>query len=283
MIDLTRIAQCTLQARPYSWAMIGNLFSPKDAVALSSSFPCDHFKTVAGYGGEKDYEYEARALIAMGAETIAYPQELSAAWLGLAQALLSPAYRAAMSLLTKCDLTAVPMEVNVFHYGPGASLGSHPDLDDKLVTHVLYFNQTWSTANGGCLSILHSADATNVAAEIAPIVGNSAVLVRSENSWHAVSRVAGDCRQSRRSLTATFYRHGSLSTMWPPGDMTPLHSYEAKDLDADLRPANSWRRWRQRLASWRSWRGRVLSLRRPEIAEEPEEKKWAGDSHISRP
>jgi hypothetical protein len=60
---------------------------------------------------------------------------------------------------------------------------------------------------------------------IPPVVGNSAVLVRSTKSWHAVTRVRDDCRISRRSLALTFYRPGSPSTMWPEGDQTPLHSY----------------------------------------------------------
>jgi SM-20-related protein len=227
MIDLTKLTPQALQAQPYSWAEIGNLFSPRDAAALAASFPVDHFKVVAGYGGEKDYEYEARALIAMGADTVSNPEELSEEWLCLARDLCSPAYRTAMSLLTGHDLSTLPMEVNVFHYGPGASLGPHPDLQDKVVTHILYFNQSWNRDDGGCLSILRSADPASLVAEIEPLVGNSAVLVRSDKSWHAVSRVVDGCPSSRRSLTATFYRPGSASTMWPIGDNTPLHRYDA--------------------------------------------------------
>jgi SM-20-related protein len=253
MMDLTQIARQALQTRPYSWATVDNLFSPIDAAALADSFPSDHFKTVASHGGEKEYQYEARALIAMGAETVSHPEEMSVEWLSQTHALLSPAYRDAMSLLTKCDLTTAPMEVNVFHYGPGACLGPHPDLPDKLVTHVLYFNQVWNREDGGCLTVLNSADPSDIAAEIAPIIGNSVVLVRSDNSWHAVSRVVKGCRRSRRSLTVTFYRSGSVSTMWPPGDTTPLHRYEANDLGFDTRrPMNSsWAHWRQRFMSWR--------------------------------
>ena len=225
-MDLTQIARHTLQTHPYGWASIGDLFSPADAQALAAEFPRDHFKSVAGYGGEKDYEYEARALIAMGAGTVSHPAELSEPWLALAHDLLSPAYRIALSLLTARDVTTAPMEVNVFHYGPGALLGPHPDLPDKLVTHVLYFNRSWDVRDGGCLTILRSADPSDVVAEIPPVVGNSAVLVRSENSWHAVPRVVSGCRESRRSLTATFYRPGSVSTMWPPDDATPLHRYD---------------------------------------------------------
>ncbi len=80
MIDLTQIARQILQTQPYAWAAVNSLFSPRDAAALADSYPCDHFKTLADYGGEKDYEYEARSLIAMGADTASHPEELSQAW-----------------------------------------------------------------------------------------------------------------------------------------------------------------------------------------------------------
>lgn len=225
MLDLSRLEPAALNAHPFSWAEIGNLYSAQDAAALAESFPHDHFKTVSGYGGEKNYDYEARALVSMGTNTIVFPEDLSEAWLSLARDLGSADYRDAMSQLTGIDLHNAPMEVNVFHYGPGGSLGAHPDLPDKLVTHILYFNESWNRNDGGCLNILRSNDPASVVAEIEPLVGNSAILVRSDNSWHAVTQVVGGCNSSRRSLTATFYRPGSVSSMWPQGDTTPLHGY----------------------------------------------------------
>jgi len=225
MIDLDRLRTSRLETEPYRWAAIDLLFRRADAELLARSFPSDHYKLVSGYGGEKDYEYEARELIAMGAGTISNAPELSGAWRSLAEDFLSASYRNALSELTGCDLSAAPLEVNVFHYGPGASLGVHSDLPDKIVTHVLYFNESWDLKDGGCLSILSANDPAAVVAEIPPIVGSSAVLVRSAHSWHAVSPVANDCHASRRSLTATFYRAGSVSSMWPPGEAPPLHDY----------------------------------------------------------
>src|SRR5207244_6512298 len=128
---------------------------------------------------------------------------LSEAWRELARDLLSPDYRAALSAFTQCDLMTAPMEVNVFHYGPGACLGPHRDLPEKVVTHVLYFNRSWNREDGGCLSISRSADPADQAAEIAPIVGHSAVIVRSDRSWHAVSRAVNGATLSRRSVTVT--------------------------------------------------------------------------------
>ncbi|MBI2685320.1 MAG: 2OG-Fe(II) oxygenase [Acidobacteria bacterium] len=226
MIDLERVRNNGLESEPFQWAAIDDLFSPDDAAELAATYPCDHFKLVSGYGGEKDYEYEARSLIRMGASEISYPEGLSEAWRTLGTDLLSAEYRAAMSALTGRDLTRTLLEVNVFHYGPGCSLGAHKDLPEKLVTHVLYFNRTWNRADGGCLSILRSGDSADVAAEILPIVGHSCVIVRSESSWHAVSRVVNNAASSRRSITVTFYPPGAVSSMWPPGDSAPLRDYQ---------------------------------------------------------
>lgn len=225
MLDLTRISRTTLESEPYDWAEVGGLLPPRAAAAVARSYPRDHYKTLSGHDGEKQFLYEARSLVAMGARRPSFAAGLAAPWLELAQDLLSPEYRTVMSLLTAYDLTEAPIEINVFHYGPGSSLGPHLDLPAKLVTHVLYFNPSWNPDDGGCLSILRSQDPRDVAAVIPPLVGNSSVLVRSDRSWHAVQPVVPGCRTSRRSVTVTFYRTGAVSTMWPPGDTTPLHAY----------------------------------------------------------
>jgi len=225
MIDFTRLCQEALSATPYSWAFVDRLFSPDDSEVLVETFPRDHFKTVKGYDGEKGYQYEARSLIAMGADVPTYLQLLSPAWQCLAKDLLSPAYRDAMSKLTGVELDDLPIEANVFHYGRSAWLGPHVDLPDKVMTHILYFNETWDEQDGGCLTILRDSDVTQIVKAIPPLVGNSVVVVRSDNSWHAVSRVRDECRSSRRSLTVTFYRPGSPSTLWPANDDARLHHY----------------------------------------------------------
>ncbi|WP_025130220.1 2OG-Fe(II) oxygenase family protein [Pseudomonas sp. PH1b] len=225
MLDLTMLSRQPLHSQPFRWGQISHLFSPENAAALAATYPHDAFKTVSGYGGEKDYEYQARQLVEMGTGRIVHEPGLSPAWQELARELTAPGYRLALSTLTDIDLRTVPMEINVFHYGPRACLGPHPDLGDKLVTHILYFNESWNIEDGGCLNILRSADPTDVVAVIPPLVGHSAVLVRADHSWHAVSQVVDSCRTSRRSMTVTFYRPGAVSSMWPAGDQPSLHSY----------------------------------------------------------
>ncbi len=226
MINFSRIEQRKLETAPYEWAFVSGLFAEADATALMAAFPRDHFKTIKGDDGEKGYEYEARSLVSMSAETPTHVDGLSPAWRRLADDLLSASYRIAVTKLVKQDLSSMPMEVNVFHYGPGAWLGPHVDLKDKLFSHIFYFNEAWQANEGGSLTILRSKNMSDPVASVLPVIGNSVVLVRSNQSWHAVPPVARHCKQSRRSLAVTFYRPGSISTMWPPGDTTPLHSYD---------------------------------------------------------
>jgi hypothetical protein len=157
MINLSRLTPETLASEPYRWAFVDQLFASPDAGALVETFPRDHFKTVTGYDGEKGYQYEARSLIAMGADTPTHPEFLSPAWKDLAEDLLSKDYRDAMTELTKVELRNLAIEANVFHYGRNAWLGPHVDLPDKIVTHIFYFNETWDERDGGCLTILRMA------------------------------------------------------------------------------------------------------------------------------
>ncbi len=235
VINYEAIQNHRLEAVPYQWAMVDDLFDAEDGRRLTETYPCDHFKQVVGNDGEKAFEYEVRPLIGMNTDGPSFPEDLSDAWRDLAADLISDDYRAAMTALTGYDLSRAPMEVNVFHYGPGCSLGAHKDLPEKLVTHVLYFNRSWNRSDGGCLRILASQDLSDLVTEVLPVTGNSAVLVRSERSWHAVPRVVNESASSRRSVTVTFYLPGSVSTMWPPGDNTPLHTYWAADLQESRR------------------------------------------------
>ncbi|MDB5575199.1 MAG: oxidoreductase [Bradyrhizobium sp.] len=227
VIDLSRISRSQLETEPYRWAAVSGLYSTADAAALAATFPNDHFKRVADHAGEKKHEYQVRSLIRMSAQSISNERQLSSAWQALAHDFLSQAYRSAMSKLIGVDLSDAHLEVNVFHYPPGGIHGAHTDHRDKIVTHVLYFNESWNDDDGGCLLILKSSDVREIVTRISPLVGNSVVLVRSDDSWHAVSHVVPTCQLSRRSLTATFFHPGRVSTtVWPRWDQT-LRSFAA--------------------------------------------------------
>jgi Rps23 Pro-64 3,4-dihydroxylase Tpa1-like proline 4-hydroxylase len=212
MLDISRIGAQVLATRPFGWTAIDETFERRTAAALAIAFPSDHFKRVAGYDGEKSYQYRARSLIHMGASSPSHVDGLSPEWQSLASDLLAPQYRQALMSLTGLDLREALLEANITEYGPSAWLGPHVDLREKLVTHVLYFNEVWNTGDGGCLRILGSPEPADVVHEVIPVAGCSVVLKRSDQSWHMVTRVR---RGRRRAVNVIFHQPGSISTMWP--------------------------------------------------------------------
>ena len=238
MIQLEQIQNAQLASDPYQWAFVGNLFQAHDAKALAATYPHDHYKTLRGNDGEKSYFYDCRSLVGMGQDGPMYPEELAPQWKAFVDDLLSPGYRRAMSDLVGRDLMGMAMEANLFHYGPGTWMGPHVDLATKIITHVFYFNDGWNDEGGG-LAVLRSSDMNDRADYIAPLVGNSVVLVRSDDSWHAVTPITKESPTSRRSLTVTFYAPGSPSTMWPAGEKPELHVFDGQSHDiAPLQPQN---------------------------------------------
>src|SRR5262245_11361962 len=88
MLRLSQIERQRLAKEPFEWAFIDNLFEPDDAAALAASFPCDNFKALNGYDGEKSWEYVSRSLIHIGATAVSHAEGLSPAWRALATDLL---------------------------------------------------------------------------------------------------------------------------------------------------------------------------------------------------
>jgi hypothetical protein len=231
-----------MHEQPFRWCVVDGLFSAAHAPELASSFPTDHYMTVPVDDVESPYAYEARSFIKLGATTVSYAERLSSAWRGLGEVLAAPAYRAALSKLTGLDLVSAPMEVNLYQYGPHGWLKPHCDIGTKVVTHVLYFNDRWRPTDGGCLRILDGPDLTGTVSEITPTIGRSAVIVRGEKSWHAITAVRPSCTRLRRSMNVIFYVDGFTETMWPfDGEADCLHEYNAAQSPGLLS------RWRSRL------------------------------------
>lgn len=214
-LDLQAIRSASLRTDPYRWGLVGPLFAPASAARLATRFPDHDAEQRSGDDGRRQWRYRVRSLVAMGASAPTRPASLDPLWRSLGDVLASAAYREAISALTGVDLTDHALEANAFAYPVGSFQDPHPDLPEKVVTHVMWFNQNWRAEHGGCLRILRSKDPDDVAEELLPLLGWSAVFVRSDDSWHAVPEVIAGAPTDRRAVVATFHLPGSRSSMWP--------------------------------------------------------------------
>jgi hypothetical protein len=92
----------------------------------------------------------------------------------------------------------------------------HTDHVDKIVTILIYLNESWE-AEGGRLRLLRSPDdLDDVAVEVPPVAGTLIAFRRSDNSYHGHKRHMGP----RRVIQINYLRDGDAAQrrqrQWKP-------------------------------------------------------------------
>lgn len=89
------------------------------------------------------------------------------------------------------DLVGAPLMVTVRGHCQGKDGRIHTDSEAKLVTALLYFNESWE-AEGGRLRLLRGPnDLEDAIAEVVPTAGTLVAFQRSENSFHGHKPFSG--------------------------------------------------------------------------------------------
>lgn len=218
LLDLAALAPGVTQEEPYRWAELRHAVKPEHAGTLRRTFPRTGFWDLSRHDGEKYMRFLIRPLVPLGTGRPVLAESLDPPWRAFVAELLSPAYRESCEQALGLSLDGASLEVSAWRWGADAELGAHVDIPRKIASQVFYFNDEWDPAWGGCLRILRSADEEDVFAELAPTLGSASVIVRSENSWHAVPRVRDEAAGPRLSVVATWQHPGTDSPFWTIGE-----------------------------------------------------------------
>lgn len=206
--DWAAISRKRLHDYPYKWGLIDEVFPDRRVLdSLESEFPGVGFRLTerpSAKLGAKGYRSHNLPLVQAGVPVPDKVRQLTPLWTAFVSELRSPAYRRAVAALTGRRLDRCTLEIRAVRYGPGSWIDPHTDRTDKVVTQIWYFNSSWPPRRAGVLRILRSASAHDVAAEVRPRLGASVVLVPSDRSWHAVTPVADDSPEDRRTLLVHF-------------------------------------------------------------------------------
>lgn len=110
--------------------------------------------------------------------------------------LRGAAVRAAFAEKFAIDLAPYELQITVRKYSEEADGNVHNDSKTKIITALIYFNESWSH-DGGRLRLMPTRrDIDRFAIEVAPEDGNLLAFRRSERSYHGFKPYAGE----RRSL-----------------------------------------------------------------------------------
>lgn len=207
MLDLASLSGADVHETPWRWSYLEQVWSaPEAAARLAEAFPEEGFKWFCRPEGPKQFRYWGRFLIQPDATAVHDPRELNAEWLDFAGELLSADYRAAVGKAIGTDLSDAVMEATFWRYEPGCWFTGHTGSPERIVNQVFYFNPTWPAEWGGYLRVLRSGVMDDVAAELAPLLGRSALIVRGDNSWHAIPPVTMAAPRSRQTVVVSFLR-----------------------------------------------------------------------------
>lgn len=185
---------------PFTWLAtgVGDLLDEATAADLAATFPTGSFERRAAdpRTSDKSYRNFSRVLHGPGAATAT---DLPGLWADLVDDLLTPAYRDTVAEILGVTPPA-ELEIRLARHAAGDWLGPHTDRADKVFSHIFYLNEGWRPEWGGCLEILGSDDPADVVTTVVPELGATALILRSDKSWHQVSRVAPGVHRERTSL-----------------------------------------------------------------------------------
>lgn len=173
-----------------------DIFTKADAVVRREPFP---FAVVQGALPES-----ARAVIA--ADFPDYqrsgffpyqPSECGPSVQRVIEEMLSPAFSDTLGdLLGVPRLSQYPTIVTIRKWSKETDGRIHNDSKSKIVTALLYLNNTWPNTSAGCFRFLSSPESFDhlVGEEIKPLYGTFTAFRRTENSWHGHTPYKGERR-----------------------------------------------------------------------------------------
>ncbi|WP_298918716.1 2OG-Fe(II) oxygenase [uncultured Nostoc sp.] len=228
MLNFQSIHTTAMQKAPYNWALIKNLLSTEASLELAASFPYEEFRLSEGEG----YGYSWGKMLAtsedislmlkssdnrwrqrMAQDRLTYDLgHLSNVWQQLIEGLWTDSYRAAIAEMSGLELNNCVMDIGFRRYKLGQLHHPHTDEPNKVLTHLLFFNQQWSEDWGGCLRILKDSQPESAFQDILPLSDSSVVIVRSNNSWHMVTLLTCPVSECRLALRVAFFRNSRLTS-----------------------------------------------------------------------
>lgn len=208
MINYKVIANAKLSEYPYRSAAFEDIIPYEKMERLRSTFPKDNFIMYERrMGHDKTYKLCGRHFIIPGEDRPYIEKELSNEWLEMFDVLMGKEYQKAMEQLVGISLKNSYIGVDFWRFDPGLGcyIGPHADVPWKIATHVFYFTKEWKNEWGGKLRIHDCEKENDIAQEILPSMHVSAVLLRSDRSFHSIQEVKPEAEESRKVLDVVFY------------------------------------------------------------------------------
>ena len=172
MIDLKPIEKAEVAKEPFQFFAAGPVLSNEDLKAIQKDFP----------------KIEKPGIFPLS------ELEYGPAFGRLIDEIRSPEFAAAIGKKYGVDLSGMPLMITVRGQAQAKDGRIHTDTKDKVVTCLLYLNDSWDEGGGRLRMLRSGSDLEDYAAEIPPNGGTLASFKVGEKSWHGHKPFVGQRR-----------------------------------------------------------------------------------------
>ncbi len=173
-LNIDRLKASKLETEPYLYTVVPGFLSPQSISRINSTYP----------------------RIDQGGSFPIDSLEPGMAIKEVIDELDGPAFEQAIAEKFDVDLAGRPKMYSLRGYTRMKDGQIHTDTRDKIITVLLYLNESWHQPGGRLRILRNDHDFDDYAAEIAPDQGTLLVFRRADNSWHGHHPFEGP----RRSL-----------------------------------------------------------------------------------
>lgn len=204
VLDLDQLQRAQVYREPFPYGVISRPVQPQFRDRLLAEFPTCGFEKVEKSSQGKKYRMYHRTFIDKR-DGSAKLDGLASIWGELYRDLTSPLYRSVVAELTGTNLENCSIGASFWRYEHQCFLSTHTDKPEKVVTQLIYLEDEWDESWGGCLHLHREGEGYPIFRTIKPMIDQSVLLVRTDNSWHSVSPVVKGER-NRKSLQIVFWK-----------------------------------------------------------------------------
>jgi hypothetical protein len=173
-LQLDRLRQAKLETSPFMYTIVSGFLTPDTVKRVNATYP-----TITSGGS-----FPIESL------------DTGMAIKSVIEELDGPEFEQAIEDKFGVDLSGRPKMYSLRGYTRGKDGKIHTDSKDKIITVLLYLNESWPHAGGRLRLLKDGRNVDDFIVEVPPDNGTLLVFKRSENSWHGHHPFEGP----RRSL-----------------------------------------------------------------------------------
>ena len=172
LINLDALRAAPLQTDPFDFLVVPGAIGAAELVRVNADYPA--IDTAANHALEN---------LSYGATFEALMEELR-----------GPALATVLGEKFDMELATLPTTVTVRKFCERTDGNIHTDHKSKVLTVLVYFNETWEHQDGQLRMLRAGDDIENYAAQVPPLGGTLLAFRRTNHSWHGHTRFVGERR-----------------------------------------------------------------------------------------